>query len=224
MPVKTAIIACSTIRPELQAAMTLCQLDYPVFYMDARLHDRPDDLRIAVQAQLESLTGIHRVLMPFGYCGGTTVGLRTGDFELILPRTDDCITLFLGSRENRKAVPDERYTFFLTQGWLDSERNVLAEYNRLCEKYNQKRADRVMRAMYQHYHAIGLVDSGLFPLEPQTQVSEEIAALLRLDHKVLPGTDSLLRQLLLGPWDEARFLRVGPHEEVTKALFGEELV
>lgn len=224
MPVKTVVIACSTIRPELQAMMERCGCEYPVFYMDAKLHDRPDDLRQAVQAQLDTLTDVDRVLLPFGYCGGTTVGLRAGDFEMILPKSDDCITLFLGSRENRKAVPDERYTFFLTQGWLDSERNILKEYERLCEKYNQRRADRVMQAMYQHYHAIGLVDSGLFPLEPQTEVSEKIADLLHLEHKVLPGTGSLLQTLLCGPYDDPSLLRISPHKEVTKAHFGSKII
>lgn len=220
MPVKTIVIACSTIRPELQAMMESCGCEYPVIFMDAQLHDRPDDLRKAVQEQLDKLTDVDRVLLPFGYCGGTTVGLRSGNFEMILPKSDDCITLFLGSRENRKAVPDERYTFFLTQGWLDSERNILKEYDRLCEKYNQRRADRVMQAMYQHYHTIGLVDSGLFPLEPQTEISGKIADLLHLDHKVLPGTGSLLQKLLCGPYDDGTLLRIGPKEEVTKAHFG----
>lgn len=224
MPVKTAIIACSTIRPELQAMMELCGCEYPVFYMDARLHDRPDDLRQAVQAQLDQLTDVDRVLLPFGYCGGTTVGLRSGNFEMILPRSDDCITLFLGSRENRNAVPDERYTFFLTQGWLDSERNILQEYERLCGKYNRRRADRVMRAMYRNYHAIGLVDSGLFPLEPQVELSGKIADLLHLEHRVLPGTGSLLQKLLCGPYDDQSLLRIGPYEEVTKASFGSAIL
>lgn len=220
MPEKRVIIACSTIRPELQAVMKALGCDDPVIFLDAQLHDRPDELRGAVQRELDQLTNVDRVLMPFGYCGGTTVGLRTGDFELVLPKVDDCITLFLGSREKRKAVPDERYTFFLTQGWLDSPRNILSEYQRLKEKYNQRRADRVMGAMYGHYHAIGLVDHGLFPLEPQEETTDEIAALLHLERRTLPGTGSLLEKLLTGPYDDGSFLRIGPRSEVTKAHFG----
>lgn len=224
MPEKTVVIACSTIRPELQAAMARCGLQYPVFYMDARLHDRPEELHRMVQDKLDSLTGIGRVLLPFGYCGGTTIGLRAGEFELILPKADDCITLFLGSRENRQAVPDERYTFFLTQGWLDSDRNLLSEYASLCERYSQKRADRVMKAMYRNYHALGLVDTGLFPLEPQVETCGRIAELLHLEPRVLPGTWSLLQALLQGPWDDPRLLRIAPGETITKAHFGIEIL
>lgn len=223
MPKKTVVVACSTIRPELQAVMERYGCDYPVFYMDARLHDRPDDLRKTVQQTLDTLTDVDRVLLPFGYCGGTTVGLRSGDFEMFLPKSDDCITLFLGSRENREAVPDERYTFFLTQGWLDSERNILQEYQRLCSKYNQRRADRVMKAMYQNYHTLGLVDSKLFPLKPQVEEVQKIADLLHLEHRVLPGTENLLQKLLCGPYIDGTLLRIGPYQEVTKSLFDNEI-
>lgn len=161
-------------------------------------------MQTLAKEQVEKLTDVDRVLLPFGYCG-TTVGLHAGNFEMILPKPDDCITLFLGSRENRKAVPDER--------------NILKEYDRLCEKYNQRRADRVMRAMYQHYHAIALVDSGLFPLEQQTEVSEKIAELLHLEHKVLPGTGILLQKQLCGPYDDGRLLRGMQLECLTILLY-----
>ena len=59
-PDRTVIIACSTIRPELEEAQARCGCVYPVFYMDAMLHDRPDDLRAAVQENLDRLEEVEQ--------------------------------------------------------------------------------------------------------------------------------------------------------------------
>lgn len=217
---RTVIIACSTIRPELETAMEQCGCEYPVIWMDAKLHDRPDKLNKAVQAELDALTDIDHVILPFGYCGGTTAGLKAGSFELILPKVDDCITMFLGSRDVRRSIPDEERTFFLTQGWLTSERSILCEYARLSKKYGQDSADMVMDAMYQHYSHLALIDTGLFPTQPQLELLAETAALLKLERRVFSGTPELLNRLLRGDWDDEAILRIAPHETVTKEHFG----
>ncbi len=218
MTVRTAVIACGTIRPELEAVMEECGCSYPAVFLDAALHDRPEDLRREIQKQLDTLTETDRVLLSFGYCGGAAAGLCTGDFEMILPKADDCITMFFGSEEVRRAVPDERYTFFLTEGWISSERNLLGEYERLRGRYGEKRADRVMSAMYRNYHAVGLVDTGLFERAPQEEKARQTADLLHLDLRIFEGTGEWLRKLLLGPYGEG-FIRIGPHETVERSCF-----
>lgn len=48
------------------------------------------------------------------------VGLHTGNFQLILPRVDDCLSLLMGSMEQRYAALQGGFGIFLTESWLSS--------------------------------------------------------------------------------------------------------
>lgn len=215
---KTVMIVCKSILPEVTGVLEKLQCSYPMMVMDAALHDRPEELKKKLQETLDQLENVDRVLLTIGYCGGSVKGLKAGDFEMILPRVDDCITMFLGSKEKRKAVKNEERTFFLLKGWLDSERNILAEYQRIVEKYGEDNADMVMEMMYQHYLKFDLVDTGLFEIEPQLEKMEQIAQLLDKEYEVLQGTDSMMERLISGPYDEEHFVLVKPFGEVKEVI------
>ena len=65
------------------------------------LHNDPADLRGKLQARIDALIGSHydAIVMGYGLCGQATAGLIARDIPLVIPRAHDCITLFLGSRE-----------------------------------------------------------------------------------------------------------------------------
>jgi hypothetical protein len=59
------------------------------------------------------------------------VGLRAAMSTLIVPRTDDCIALLLGSQENyKKHLKQEPGTYFLSKGWIESGINIVEEHYR----------------------------------------------------------------------------------------------
>lgn len=76
----------------------------PLHILTDNNHDVPNRLREAIQRELDGIQDADRVLMAFGTCGGAMVGLRTGNFQLILPRVDDCLSLLMGSMEQRYAA------------------------------------------------------------------------------------------------------------------------
>jgi len=39
------------------------------------------------------------IVLAHGLCGEATAGLRAGSIPLVVPRSHDCITIFLGSRD-----------------------------------------------------------------------------------------------------------------------------
>jgi len=131
------VIACRTISAELELAMKETGHAYPVRWIDSGLHIDPADLRVRLQEELDE-TGrsaeTDTVLMAFGFCGNAIVGLRPPSFRMILAKADDCITILLGSRETRRDLPESARTYFLTKGWLDSERNIWTEYQEYAEK------------------------------------------------------------------------------------------
>ena len=185
---------------------------YPVLWLESGLHNWPDKLRNRIQELLDQCQSYDTVLLAMSFCGNSVVGLKTHDFRLIIPRSDDCITLLLGSLTRRQ---EAKTTYFLTEGWLKGERNLWKEYQNCLAKYGEKRGKRIFSALLAHYKNLALVDTGCFDRELLEKQVQEIAAILGLEYICLEGTLDHLKQLLTGPWTQGRFVLVAPYSIVT---------
>ena len=141
------ILACETIRDEIDRARELTSVDYPIVWVESGLHNHPEKLRAVLQEHLDSGNDYERILMAFGSCGNSVIGLKTGDYELVIPRVDDCISLMIGSVERRMVIGKAGGTYFLTPGWLRGERNIWAEYEYSRDKYGEETARSIMEMM-----------------------------------------------------------------------------
>jgi len=206
------IIACKTIENELLASMAQTGCTYPVLWLESGLHNWPDKLRNRIQELLDQCQSYDTVLLAMSFCGNSVVGLKTHDFRLIIPRSDDCITLLLGSLTRRQ---EAKATYFLTEGWLKGEMNLWKEYQNCLAKYGEKRGKRIFSALLAHYKNLALVDTGCFDRAKLEKQVRQIAAVLELEYICLDGTLDHLKQLLTGPWTEDRFVLVAPHSIVT---------
>ena len=198
---KTHIIGCETIKQELEKAMREAGCELNVSWIESGLHNVPDKLRSKLQ---EALDGIctERVLLVMGYCGNSLVGLKTRDFQLIFPRADDCITLLLGSLEERKK---HDRTYFLTKGWLDGERNIYEEYKYTVGKYGLEQGKEIMNMMLEHYEYLGIINTGVGNFDELCEQSKKIACDLGLSIKTIEATDHWIKKLLTGPWKGGEF-------------------
>ena len=212
---KTVVIACKTIEQELLASMKETGCEYPVLWLESGLHNWPDKLRNRIQELLDSCEGCDTVLLAMSFCGNSVVGLETHDFRLVIPRSDDCITLLLGSLQRRQ---EAKATYFLTEGWLKGELNLWKEYQNCLAKYGEKRGKRIFSALLAHYKNLALVDTGCFDRESLEKQVREIAAVLGLEYICLDGTLDHLKQLLIGPWAEECFVLIEPHSTVTTEM------
>lgn len=210
----TLIISCKTIEPELKAAMTMSGCTHEVLWLESGLHNTPRKLNLRLQELLDRGTGVDTVLLAMSFCGNSVVGLNTGNFRLIIPRSDDCITLLLGSLEERMK---QKATYFLTEGWLSGERNLWREYEECIRKYGREKGEWIMSAMLEHYRNLALVDTGCAARQDLEEEVRRIAEKLDLNYIRIPGTLSHLRQLLTGPWPADRFVVIPPNSTVTAA-------
>lgn len=206
------IIACKTIEQELLASMKETGCKYHVLWLESGLHNWPDKLRNRIQELLDQCQDYDTVLLAMSFCGNSVVGLKNHDFRLVIPRSDDCITLLLGSLARRQ---EAKATYFLTEGWLKGEMNLWKEYQNCLMKYGEKRGKRIFSALLAHYKNLALVDTGCFDREVLEKQVQEIAAVLGLEYICLEGTLDHLKQLLTGPWTEDRFVLAAPHSIVT---------
>lgn len=210
----TVIISCQTIKREVRLAISETGVDYPVLLIDSGLHNFPDQLRKAIQEQINKIDNVDTILMAMGFCGNGLIGIKSTEARMIIPRADDCISLLLGSYELRRKISKEEGTYFLTKGWLDFERNLIVEYQRCVEKYGPDRALRVMKVMLGHYRRLMVIDTKAYELEDILDTTRAFAEKMGMKHEEFTGSMRFLKKLLLGPWDE-EFIIMEPGRELT---------
>jgi hypothetical protein len=157
------------------------------------------------------------VLLAFTTCGGTLVGIKTGDFELVVPRVDDCLSLLMGSMEQRKAALEGGFGLFVTKSWMDHENNAAAQLEHIRKKYPPHRADKVIEAMYGKFDSLNVIDTGAYDIHTILPQTEALAQQLGLKHRVVQGTTDYLEKLLQGPYDSQHFIVIPPQTVIAEA-------
>jgi hypothetical protein len=212
--VETVILACNTIRDELEKAAHEIKCEYPFMWIESGLHLNPDSLRRRMQEELDAINKAQRVLLGFGFCGNSLIGLHSRNFQMIFPKVDDCITMLLGSKENRDRLVRRGGTYFLTKGWLEGEANIWREYEAVLERFGSERTERIYKRMLAHYRYLGLIDTGAYNLEALLPLANKIADTLKLKACILPGSDHYLKKFLTGPWMSPDFVVIEPFATV----------
>jgi hypothetical protein len=217
-PEHTKIVACATVveemLPYLPAGMA-CEV------LDFGLHLEPDGLKQTLQGAIDATRPpVSAIVLGYGLCAMAVVGLRAAHSTLIIPRLDDCIGIFLGSKEAyRQQAHRAPGTYYLTKGWIEVNDTPLEEYKRLAERYGAQRADRMMRLMLKNYTRIAYIDTGREGQEKYRAYARRVAAQFDLQYEEIPGSNELVRKMIFGPWDEDTFVVKRPGERVVYADF-----
>ena len=206
-------IACETLRDEYADAAAKCNCLYETRWIKSGLHNYPEKLRNTLQQELDDISA-SKVLLCFGTCGNSVTGLKTRDFELIIPRVDDCISLLLGSVARRMKINAAHTSYFLTAGWLRGERNIHVEYEHAINKYGEELGKSIMSAILKNYEDLVLLDTESYDLEHAKAESEVIAEKLDLNLRILPASTDYITELLTGPHSPERFFIIPPNKTV----------
>ncbi|WP_213973725.1 DUF1638 domain-containing protein [Tepidanaerobacter acetatoxydans] len=211
------IIACETIRYELNAAIKETGENIEVIWIDSRYHNDPDGLREKLQQEIDSIKDKKTILLGFGCCGNALVGIKATTADLIIPKTDDCISMML-SKEGEKFERIKK-TYFLTKGWIESPKSLVVEYNRALEKYGEKKVQRIFNVMLKNYEYLMLIDTGCYEIDQCIDQTIEISEFTHLELIVNKGDIWLLKKLVTGPHDDD-FCLIPKGEKVKIGHFG----
>lgn len=217
---QTAVLACNTIRDELERAVEATGCRHPFVWVESGLHTVTDSLRRRLQEELDRMNGVRKVILAFGLCGSAVVGLKTGDYQLIIPRVDDCITLLLGSKDERESCIRRGGVYFLTKGWMEGEFNIWKQYQMSVDRFGRERTERIYKKMLAHYKFLGLIDTGAYDVAEVLPRAREISSVLKLELLILKGTDRYLKRTLRGPWNHDKFLLIPPSTTIELAHLG----
>jgi hypothetical protein len=200
-PAKTKLIACATVIEEM-SPLVPAQMTSQV--LDFGLHILPDNLKKSLQHIIDaSSPNLDTLILGYGLCSMAVVGLQTRNFTVVVPRVDDCIAIFLGSKEAYSQQAQKAPgTYYLTKGWIEVGDTPFEEHKRLVEQYGKERADHIMRIMLKHYTRLAYIDTGHVEQERYRAYARRAAEEFHLRFEEIPGSDALVRKLLFGPWDE----------------------
>ena len=215
---RVKIIACEVMKEELRAIPAAAHND--IEFISMGLHLYPEKLGRELQCILDKLTGYDRVVLAFGLCGGAAKNLRAGDFILTIPRVHDCIALLLGSQEQfEQKRREEKGTLYLSGGWFKGERSFTSEFERVRQKYGEKKANRVYRRMYDGYRRVLFIHTRHPQEEECLARSKQISDFLSLAHQTIEGNLTYIERIAAGPWDESDFINIPPRGMIDESAF-----
>ena len=227
------VIACKVLQDVLERLLPE-DLAQEVRIMDYGLHNIPRKMTGTLQEFIDSIEEPSLVVLGYGLCGNGLRGVDAGIHTLLVPRTDDCIAILLGSHgaymREFQAVPG---TYYLTKGWLESGSNPLQEYEAYVPKYGAERAMWIMDQQYQHYERLVLVARNQADLEEYRPQAQEVARFCErwgMRYEEMHGSDDYVRRLIdaaktLGnghevpDWLDSDFVMIPPGEAIRQKMF-----
>lgn len=214
---RTKVIACATVIEEM---LPLLPPGVAYQILDFGLHVNPEELRRTLQDTIDATgDGMDTIILGYGLCSQAVIGLRANGCTLVVPRVDDCIAIFLGSRAAYKQQSyAEPGTYYLTKGWIEVGDSPFAEYNRLVERYGQARADRVIHIMLKNYTRLALINTGQYQLERYRDYARRTAARFGLRYEEIQGSTALVKKMISGPWED-EFVVVSPGQVIDYEAF-----
>jgi len=237
------VIACEVLAREFFYCAACARHTVDIKLMPQGLHDNADTCRAELQAEIDAVSPekFDAVVLGYGLCSNSLVGIRGGRVRMVIPRAHDCITLFLGSRE-RYARLFAQYpgTYYYTSGWLEyasrggervaySQKSGLAArraWQELVEKYGEENASYLSAAMSQweqHYTHGALIR---FPFMPHADLEARVRAICDengWEYLEIEGNLKLMQDALDGRWRTADFLNLAPGKEI-EARYNDEII
>jgi hypothetical protein len=211
------VIACAIVIEEV-APFLPADVSYDSF--DFGQHLRPEILKDTLQKKIDEVSAhVDAVLLGYGLCGMAVVGLKARTAALVIPRIDDCITLFLGSISARQdRAQNHPGTYFLTKSWIEAGETPFSQYQELVKKWGLPKARRLIELMLKNYRRIVFIRTGRNDPEKYRQYAQRAAAEFDLDYEEIAGSPALTKKLVVGPWDH-EFVVVPPGETLTYDMF-----
>ena len=238
------IVACRILSRELNylASQSANQID--ITWLGRGLHNSPEKLREQI---IDTIDGLYRqlenrelehkpdyIVLGYGLCSNAVVGIRCTDIPIVVPRTDDCIALFMGSQKRYlEEFSKAGGTYWLNSGWIeqsarlingdDMKRRRWLEY---AEKFGEDNADyliEVESSWERNYTTLGYIHSSVYDaaVNRLAAVSEARAKGWGLNEI---GDDlRLLRMMVDGTWNDHEFLILKPGERIAPDYTGLKL-
>ena len=233
-------LTCSALARSIYAAAATTPAAVSTRLLDQGLHRDPDDLRQRLQSQVDLIEPgeSDAVLVVFGMCGTSTVGLAARHTPLVVPRVHDCIALYLGSHDRyQEEFSAHPGTYWYSVDYMERKTSdgglgasfttdIDDAYEEYVEKYGKDNADYLMEVMGEwnkRYTRAAFIDTGLTGGQHYEQMARKQADRRGWLFERKRGNHRLIEMLLRGDWPDDEFLTVPP-DHVIKQAYDERLI
>jgi hypothetical protein len=193
------LVACKVLAAAVERLLP-ADLAAEVRFLEYGLHRVPVKLTAALQETLDEIEQPSLVVLGYGLCGNGLKDIRAGRHTLLVPRTDDCIAILLGSyRAYMRQFAAAPGTYYLTKGWLESGSHPLKEYEEYLPKYGQEQTLWLLDQQYQHYERVALVASTPVEMAAYREQAQEVARFCErwgMRYEEIVGSDDYVRRLV----------------------------
>lgn len=219
------IIACRVFSRELSYYASISPHVVDITWLPQGLHDTPAVLNKMLQNTLDELYRQREsrllkhwpdyIVLGYGLCSNGIIGLQSRDTPLIVPKTDDCIGVFLGSQKRYlELFQKHNGTYWLNNGWIEtgfvpSKAMLDKRYEEYVHRYGQDNANFLQeqdRQWISNYNTCGYIVSSVYDCPDYSTLAEQIAkernwALCRVQ-----GDVRLIKAMTEGAWNDSDFL------------------
>jgi hypothetical protein len=190
--------------------------------LEISLHVHPGRLQERIQQAIDAADGLYDpIYLGYGMCSRALIGLSARKSRLVAPKSDDCIEMFLGSREARlAALASEPGTYFVTQGSLgEGFGSAFPDYERAVSRYGSRKAGEMLRAMMRNYQFLAYIRMPRGDgLERDRATVREMAERFDLQAVEVEGAAEWLGAMFAGQWD-GRFVVMEPGHAIERRHF-----
>ncbi len=230
------IIACRVLQREFSDALARTPLKIDISYLPQGLHNTPDALRNMLQAEIDRIFEHRRagltsylpdaIVLGYGLCSNAVIGLTGRSLPLIVPRTDDCMALFLGSQARYlEYFRSHSGTYWLNNGWVEASRvptkqEIESHRADLIEKYGEDNADFLIEQELlwtKNYKSCGFIDSPLFHNEEYCDLARRFAADFSWSFFRVDGDSRMIEGICRGEFPEDEYLICPPGHRVAES-------
>ena len=155
------VLCCEVFYREICSLIATSPHQCDVEFLPKGLHDLgADKMSARLQACLDAVETARydAIAMVYGLCNNGTVGLQASELPLVIPKSHDCIALFMGSRSRYREYFDAHPgTYYRTSGWLErddasgageetipQQLGLSMSYQKLVDQYGEDNAKYVM--------------------------------------------------------------------------------
>ena len=238
------MIACRVLSRELSflASQSANQID--VTWLGRGLHNTPEQLRAQI---IDAIDGVYRqlqsraleyrpdyIVLGYGLCSNAVVGVRCTDIPIVVPRTDDCIALFMGSQKRYlEEFSKAGGTYWLNSGWIEQSARLIngddlkrRRWMEYAERFGEDNADYLMEiesSWERNYTTLGYIHSSVYDLPANRQSAAQEAQTKGWKLYEIQDDLRMLRMMVEGTWNDREFLILRPGERIAPDYTGLKL-
>jgi hypothetical protein len=235
------LISCSVFKNFVENFISENMLPVDAMFIPMGMHLNPEKLNKELQDEIDKAgKGYQAILLLYGLCGNSVLGLTAREIPIIIPRAHDCCTLFLESRKKfLENFEGKQSSEWYSADYLeefekqkDSENFKKEhwyfglEYEKLVEEYGEDNAKYIYETIHgqSEKSEIFFIKTGHEKDDYNLIKVEKEAAEKGVEVVELDGGYNMLKNLLRGQFSEEDYLVVPPGHSVAGIYDNEKII